>query len=71
MATVHDIKKAIEKKAIEKLGACEFDRLRVWFEKHDAKRFDAKLASDARMGKLNRLADQAIAEFRSRDLTKH
>ena len=59
MTTVEDIEKAIEK-----LGAREFDRLRVWFEEYQAARFDEKIACDAEAGKLDRLADAAGSDFR-------
>jgi hypothetical protein len=59
MTTVEDIEKAIEK-----LGASEFERLRAWFDDYQAARFDEKIARDAEAGKLDRLADQAIADFR-------
>jgi hypothetical protein len=61
MTAVEDIKKAIEK-----LDPLEFDRLRAWFEHHDSARFDEKIARDAASGKLDRLADQAVADFRKR-----
>jgi hypothetical protein len=54
------------KTAIEKLDSNEFNRLRVWFENHDAARFDEKIARDAKTGKLDRLADQAVADVRKR-----
>ena len=57
--TVEDIEKAIKK-----LGAAEFDRLREWFDEYQAARFDEKIARDAEAGKLDHLADQAVADFR-------
>ena len=57
--TVEDIEKAIKK-----LGAAEFDRLREWFEEYQAARFDEKIARDAEAGKLDHLADRAVADFR-------
>ena len=57
--TVEDIEKAIEK-----LAPRELDRLRAWFEEFQAARFDAKIERDAQSGKLDRLADQAVADFR-------
>jgi hypothetical protein len=59
MTTVEDIEKAIQQ-----LGATEFDRLRAWFEDYQAARFDEKIARDAEAGKLDRLAGQAVADFR-------
>ncbi len=59
MTTVEDIEKAIEK-----LAPREFDTLRAWFEEFQAARFDAKIERDAQSGKLDRLAEQALADFR-------
>jgi hypothetical protein len=59
MTTVEDIEKAIEK-----LAPREFDRLRVWFEEYQAARFDEKIERDARAGKLDRMADRALADHR-------
>jgi hypothetical protein len=59
MTTVEDIEKAIAK-----LAPGEFDRLRAWFEEYQAARFDEKIARDAQAGKLDRLAEQAVADFR-------
>jgi hypothetical protein len=59
MTTVEDIEKAIQK-----LGAGEFNRLRAWFEEYQAARFDEKIARDAEAGKLDRLAEEAVADFR-------
>lgn len=59
MTTVEDIEKAIEK-----LAPRELDRLRLWFEEFQADRFDEKIARDADAGKLDRLAEDAIADFR-------
>jgi hypothetical protein len=59
MTSVEDIEKAIEK-----LAPRELDRLRAWFEEFQAERFDDKIARDAEAGKLDRLAEQATADFR-------
>jgi hypothetical protein len=57
--TIEDIEKAIEK-----LGPREFDRLRTWFEDFQAARFDQKIERDAQDGRLDRLADAAVVDFR-------
>ena len=51
-------------KAITNLSARELDRFRTWFEQFDAARFDQKIERDAQAGKLDRLADDAAADFR-------
>jgi len=57
--TVEDIEKAIAE-----LAPNELARFRAWFEEFDAARFDRKIERDARAGKLDRLADEAVADFR-------
>lgn len=52
------------KRAVSSLGADELARFRAWFEEFDAARFDSKIERDAESGKLDRFADEALAEFR-------
>jgi hypothetical protein len=59
MTTVEDIEKAIAT-----LKPSELDRLRVWFEEFQAASFDEKIKRDVGAGKLDRLADQALADHR-------
>jgi hypothetical protein len=66
MTTAEDIEKAVEQ-----LPPRELARFRVWFEAFDAERFDKAIERDAKAGKLDALADEAIAAHRagrSRDL---
>jgi len=51
-------------KAISGLSSEEFARFRAWFEEFDAARFDEKIKRDAEAGKLDRLAEQALADYR-------
>jgi hypothetical protein len=60
MTTTDDIEKAVEK-----LTADELAKFRAWFEAFDATRFDEKIERDAKSGKLDRLAEEAIADFRA------
>jgi hypothetical protein len=60
MTTVEDIKKAIAG-----LPPAELDRFREWFESFDAERFDQKIERDAKAGKLDRLAEEALGEYRA------
>ena len=46
-------------------GQDELARFRAWFEEFDAARFDAKIEHDANSGKLDRLADEALADMRA------
>jgi hypothetical protein len=57
--TVEDIAKAVAKLLPDQLA--EF---RIWFEEFDAARFDQKIERDAKAGKLDSIADQAIDDFR-------
>ena len=66
MTTAEDIEKAVER-----LPPRELARFRAWFEAFDAERFDAAIERDAKAGKLDSLADEALAAHRagqSRDL---
>jgi len=58
--TVEDIAKAIEQ-----LSPKELARFRIWFDAFDAARFDAAIERDAWDGKLDAIADEAIATYRS------
>jgi hypothetical protein len=57
--TVEDIERAIAK-----LPPDELAQFRAWFEEFDAACFDQKIERDAKAGKLDRLADQAVEDFR-------
>jgi hypothetical protein len=59
MTTVEDIEQAVTK-----LSPDEFARFRAWFEEFESARFDQKIEQDARAGKLDKLADEAVTEFR-------
>ena len=66
MTTAEDIEKAIEQ-----LPPRELARFRAWFEAFDAGQFDAAIERDARAGKLDAHADEALAAHRagrSRDM---
>lgn len=66
MTTVQDVEAAVAKLTPEELAA-----FRAWFEAFDAARFDAAIERDAAGGKLDRLADAALADHaagRSRKL---
>jgi hypothetical protein len=56
MTTAEDIEKAVEE-----LAPRELARFRAWFEAFDAERFDAAIARDAEAGKLDALAEEALA----------
>ncbi len=47
--------------AIEKLSAEEIAKLRDWFDELDARLFDEKIERDAKGGKLDNIAEDALA----------
>jgi hypothetical protein len=57
--TIEDLEKAVAK-----LPPDDLARFRAWFEEFDAARFDQKIERDAKAGKLDRLAEQAIDDLR-------
>ena len=59
MTKIEDIEKAVSD-----LNPEELAEFRAWFEAFDAARFDAKIERDARTGRLDKLADAAVGEFR-------
>jgi hypothetical protein len=59
MSTLEDIEKALTELPPDQLA--EF---REWFEAFDAARFDERIERDAKSGRLDRLAEQALADFR-------
>ena len=63
--TVEDLEKAVAK-----LPPGELARFRAWFEQFEAARFDEKIERDAKAGKLDRLADEALADFRKGNARK-
>ena len=60
MTTAEDIEKAVEQ-----LAPHELARFRAWFETFDAQQFDAVIERDARAGKLDTHADEALAAHRA------
>jgi hypothetical protein len=59
MTTVEDIEQAVSKLTPEQLA-----RFRAWFEEFEARRFDEKIERDAKSGKLDRLAEEAVRAYR-------
>ncbi len=60
MTTIDDIEQAVAKLAPNELAA-----FRAWFEAFDAQRFDQAIERDAKSGKLDRLAEDALAAHQS------
>ncbi|MEN6449948.1 MAG: hypothetical protein ABFC96_05620 [Thermoguttaceae bacterium] len=60
MSTTEEIESAVSG-----LPAEELRRFRQWFEQFDADSWDRQWAEDVAAGRLDRLADEAIREFRT------
>jgi hypothetical protein len=66
MTTLEDIEKAVAQ-----LPPDQLSRFRAWFEEFEAVRFDQKIERDAKAGRLDQLAEQALSDFhagRAREL---
>ena len=51
-------------KAVASLPPDQYAEFRAWFEAFEADNFDRTIERDAKAGKLDRLADQAIDDLR-------
>lgn len=60
MSSVREIEQAVSRLSLEDLG-----RFREWFYEFDAKVWDKQFERDAKAGKLDKIANQAIADFRT------
>jgi hypothetical protein len=60
MTTLEDIERAVTE-----LPADQLAKFRVWFEEFEAARFDQRIERDATAGRLDKLAEQAVADFRA------
>lgn len=58
--TISEIEQAIPELLPEKPA-----RFRQWFEEFDAQVWDEQFADDAKSGKLDKIADAAIYEYRT------
>ena len=64
--TIEDLENAVARLPPDQLA-----KFRDWFEAFDAARFDDKIERDAKAGRLDRLAEQALADHaqgRAREL---
>ncbi|MBI5649881.1 MAG: hypothetical protein HZC40_05450 [Chloroflexi bacterium] len=60
MSTVHEIEHAVAR-----LSEQELAHFREWFEEFDARSWDKQFEQAVKSGKLDKLANQAIADFRA------
>ncbi len=59
-ANLEDLEKAVAELPVDQLA-----RFRAWFEEFEAARFDKKIEQDAAAGRLDRLAEEALSDFRA------
>jgi hypothetical protein len=52
-------------KSIESLPAEELSKFRAWFVEFDHRAWDKQIEADANSGKLDRLAAQALADYKA------
>lgn len=60
MTKIEDIENAVVQ-----LSLTELAEFRLWFEEFDAARFDERIERDVKDGKLEKLAEEAVHNFRS------
>ena len=58
--SIHEIEQAITE-----LSPKELAHFREWFEEFDAQVWDEQFEQDAKSGKLDKLADKAIKDYRA------
>ena len=52
-------------KAVEQMSPAELAEFRRWFARYDGEIWDAQIESDAEAGRLDALAEEALAEYRT------
>ncbi|RUL97464.1 hypothetical protein [Rhizobium chutanense] len=52
-------------KSVAELDKREFEAFSAWFESLQAERWDRQLETDAESGRLDHLAEKALADFRA------
>lgn len=60
MSKIEDIQRSIEE-----LSATDLARLRAWLDEFQERLFDERIERDAKAGKLDRLAKDALAEHKA------
>ncbi len=60
MSSIQEIEQAVTK-----LSPKELARFRQWFDEFDAQEWDEQFERDAKSGKLDEMAEKAIADFRA------
>jgi hypothetical protein len=60
MSTIQEIEAAVAQ-----LSPAQLADFRAWFTEYDAQKWDNQIAEDAATGRLDALADEALAELRA------
>ncbi len=60
MTTIHEIETAVSQ-----LSQDDFTQFRAWFETFEAEVWDSQFERDVNAGRLDLLANQAIADFQA------
>jgi hypothetical protein len=55
----------VVERAVIQLSPQELDKFRQWFAEFEADSWDAQIEADAAAGKLDALAEEALAEYRN------
>lgn len=50
-------------RAVSHLSAEDLTRFRKWFEQFDAQMWDRQFEADVKAGRLDRIAEQALADY--------
>jgi len=62
---IYPVQKVTIEREIEKLSPKELALFRRWFAEFDADAWDVQIEADAAAGKLDALAEEALAEYES------
>ena len=57
-------------RAVETLPTPDFQRFSAWFDERRSEEWDRQIERDALAGKLDHLADAALAEYRAGQFTR-
>lgn len=57
---IHEIEQAIRE-----LSPKDLARFRQWFEEFDAQNWDKQFETDAKAGKLDKIAEKSLTEYRA------
>lgn len=50
---------------VQKLSRAELAAFREWFQKYDSEQWDRQIEEDVRAGRLDKLAEEALAEHKA------